>query len=89
LGTGRVDGSPRHGVSVYPTVEGLYRYMLASEADLDDCVVVELEASRSEDVDFDADEGAMLVIPTKLCACTRVDHATARTVEAKAAEHDE
>lgn len=68
-GSGRVDGSPRHGVSVFPSREGLYRYMLNKKADVDSCVVVELEADPAEDVDFDADQGAMLVIPKRVVGC--------------------
>src|SRR5437868_376273 len=31
-GSGKVDGEPRHGVSVFPRREALYRYMLRTEA---------------------------------------------------------
>ena len=71
--TGKTDGKPRHGVSVFPTLDGLYHYMLAKDADLDACVVLELEAQPADDVDFDADQGAMLVIPTEIYDCARVD----------------
>jgi hypothetical protein len=82
-GTTRVDGKPRHGVSVLPTVEGLYHYMLAKEADLDGCVIVELEANPAQDLDFDADQGAMLVIPTRILGCAAVDHELAADVRAR------
>ena len=82
-GTARVDGKPRHGVSVFPTLEGLYHYMLASEADVDGCVIVELEADPAQDVDFDADQGAMLVIPTRILDCASVDRALAAEVRAR------
>ena len=72
-GTARIDGKPRHGVSVFPTVEGLYHYMLAKGADIERCTIVELEAGRADDVDFDADQGAMLVIPTKIVRCAPAD----------------
>lgn len=80
-GSGRIDGGPRHGVSAFPTVEGLYRYMLAKGADLDGCVVVELEASLAEDVDFDADQGALLVLPSEIVRCMPVDRALATRVQ--------
>jgi hypothetical protein len=73
-GGGRVDGKPRRGVSVFPRVEGLYHYMEANDADLEDCVIVELDGEPSGDVDFDADQGAMLVIPTAIVACHRAAH---------------
>jgi hypothetical protein len=82
-GTRRVDGKPRHGVSVFPTLEGLYHYMLAKKADLDGCVIVELDAQCAEDVDFDADQGAMLVIPTRIVDCAGVDRGIAADVRAR------
>ena len=60
---------------MYPKLEGLYRYMLANGADLDHCLVVELDGERSGEVDFDADEGALLVLPSAIRACTEADQA--------------
>jgi hypothetical protein len=65
-GSGEVDDSCRDGVSVFPDEDGLYRYMIKRDADLDGCVLVELEGEQSPDEDFDADEGALLVRPTKI-----------------------
>jgi hypothetical protein len=79
-GRGRVDGDPRHGVSVFPTREALYRYMLENKGDLDGCTVVELEARPAEDRDFDADQGAMLVIPTAIRGCEPIDPELAERV---------
>jgi hypothetical protein len=62
-GRGEVDGKPRRGVSAFPTAEGLYHYLLKTEAELVG-MLVELEADQADDVDFDADQGAILVIPT-------------------------
>ena len=84
-GSGRVDGSPRHGVSVFPTREGLYHYMLANDADLDGCLIVELEGARSKDVDFDADQGAVLIIPTRILGSAGVDRQLAERIAAEAA----
>jgi hypothetical protein len=86
-GTGEVDGEPRRGVSVFPELEGLYHYMIVKEADLDDCVVVELEASTAEEADFDADQGAMLVIPTEIKGCKPVDVDLAERIEAEVRRH--
>lgn len=82
-GSGRVDGKPRHGVSVFPTSEGLYHYMLMKEADLAACVIVELDARPAEDVDFDADQGAMLVIPTEILGCAGVDEELADEIASR------
>jgi hypothetical protein len=60
-------------VSVFPRVEGLYHYMTVKGADLDDCVIVELDGEPSGEVDFDADQGAMLVIPRAIVGCGPVD----------------
>jgi hypothetical protein len=72
-GSGKIDGERRNGVSVFPTLEGLYHYMLHKDADLDECTIVELDAKPAADVDFDADQGAMLVIPTSIVRCGPVD----------------
>jgi hypothetical protein len=84
-----VDGERRRGVSVYPLLEGLYHYMLANDAELDDCLVVELEAQLAADIDFDADEGALLVLPTSIRACTQPNGALMDRVRARAQELDE
>lgn len=66
-GSGKIDDSCRDGVSVFPDEDGLYRYMIKRKADLDDdCRLVELEGDEASDEDFDADEGALLVRPTKI-----------------------
>ena len=66
-GTGSVSRTERHGVSVFPTERGLYRYLLEREVELgDDDVVLELAGKRSDDLDLDADEGALLVLPTEI-----------------------
>jgi hypothetical protein len=84
-GTGRIDGQPRRGLSVYPTIEGLYHYMIESEADLEGCQVIELEAELSAEPDFDADQGAMLVIPTAIRDCAPFDRELAERVRHQAA----
>jgi hypothetical protein len=80
-GTGQVQGSPRRGVSAFPTREGLYHYMTAQDADIEGCVVVAMEGVPSDDVDFDADQGALLVIPTAIEGCEAIDEQLKRAVE--------
>jgi hypothetical protein len=73
-GSGEIDDSSREGISVFPELDGLYRYMIRRDADLDDgCMVVELVGPESEDEDFDADEGALLVHPTAIVGVYPVD----------------
>ena len=72
-GSGELDDRSRAGVSVFPDEQGLYRYMARRDADVDGSVLVELEGRQSQDEDFDADEGALLVIPTEICDVRPVD----------------
>ena len=65
-GSGEIDDSEREGVSVFPDEDGLYRYMLGRDAEIDGSRLVELEGEPSEDEDFDADEGAVLVKPRRI-----------------------
>jgi hypothetical protein len=72
-GTGEIDDSERRGVSVFPDEEGLYRYMRKRGAEIDDACLVELEGEPSPDEDFDADEGAMLIIPHAIVGVRQPD----------------
>jgi hypothetical protein len=72
-GSGEVDDSSRDGVSVFPDEEGLYRYMIRRDADLDGCRLVVLEGEKSPDEDFDADEGALLIRPTRIVETRGLD----------------
>jgi hypothetical protein len=83
-GSGVVDGERRRGVSVYPRLEGLYHYMFANDAELDDCLVVELEARRAPDIDFDADEGALLALPSAIHAYAAPDSTMMERVRERA-----
>lgn len=73
-GSGEIDDSARDGVSVFPDEDGLYRYMIERDADLDDaCLLVALEGEESEDEDFDADEGALLIRPKRVVSTGELD----------------
>lgn len=72
-GSGEIDDSCREGISVFPDEDGLYRYMLKRDADLDGCRVVELEGEESADEDFDADEGALLIRPSRVVDARPLD----------------
>jgi DnaJ-class molecular chaperone len=65
-GSGEIDDSSRDGVSVFPAEEGLYRYMLRRRGNLGGALLVELEGEPTGDEDFDADEGALLIRPTRI-----------------------
>jgi hypothetical protein len=72
-GTGEIDPAVRHGISVFPRLEGLLRYMADKEADVSGQLVVELEGVHSPDRDFDADEGALLIVPTRVVGARPVE----------------
>ncbi len=73
-GSGEIDDSSREGVSVFPDEDGLYRYMIKRDADLDhNCQLVKLEGEQSQDEDFDADEGALLVRPRRIVESGELD----------------
>ena len=73
-GSGEIDDSSRDGVSVFPDEDGLYRYMIKRDADLNDkCQLVKLEGEQSGDEDFDADEGALLIRPRRIVWSRRLD----------------
>ena len=73
-GDGEIDDSCRDGVSVFPDEDGLYRYMIRRDADLNEqCQLVKLEGEQSEDEDFDADEGALLIRPRRIVDSGELD----------------
>jgi hypothetical protein len=72
-GSGSITDSERRGVSVFPDPEGLYRYMMRRGSEMEGSVVVELEGTKSDEPDWDADEGALLVFPTRIVGVSDVD----------------
>jgi len=67
-GDGHVDRTTREGVSVFPSLEGLCRYIAERDAETAGCIALELEGELTGDLDLDADAGALLVRPTRLIA---------------------
>ena len=65
-GDGEITRIERAGVSSFPTLPGLRRYLDKRDADLTGYVFVELEGELSDDRDLDADEGAILVFPRRI-----------------------
>lgn len=84
-GDGTIDRDWRDGVSVFPNLAGLYRYLAERDAGGDgDCVMLELEGELTGDRDLDADAGALLIRPTRIVARHPFDH---ERFEARRAEH--
>jgi DnaJ-class molecular chaperone len=72
-GTSQIDDTVRAGVSVFPTLEGLYRYLVEREAELGNSVIVELDGRLSDARDLDADSGALLIHPTEVITRHPID----------------
>lgn len=72
-GDGEITRTERAGVSVFPSLKGLYRYLVERRADLAGAVMVELDGPLSGDADLDADAGAVLICPTDVVARHPVD----------------
>jgi hypothetical protein len=85
-GSGEITESERRGVSVFPDPDGLYRYMLRRDTDMSSSVLVELEGKESDDPDFDADEGALLVFPTRIVNVLDIDEPHIRELRSELEE---
>lgn len=66
LGDGRIDHLRRSGIAVFPTREGLYRYLAEKNASVEGKMVVALEGRLSDEPDLDADAGALLLLPERI-----------------------
>jgi hypothetical protein len=72
-GTGEIIGHARAGISVFPSLAGLYRYLVERDFDFEGKVIVELEGRLSDEPDLDGDSGALLVHPTEIVTVHPVD----------------
>jgi len=80
LGSGHVDHTRRAGLAVFPTREGLYRYLAERNANVEGKVVVELEGRPSDERDLDADAGALLLLPERIVSVVPLDVELIRAV---------
>jgi hypothetical protein len=80
-GTGEITDSQRNGVSVFPKREGLLRYLLKRDADIEG-KIVSLRGEPTGDLDFDADDGAFLVRPTEILGAEPVNAEELRRLQA-------
>ena len=67
-GDGKITRTRRRGVSVFPTIAGLRRYLADRGIDPEGHAIVELDGPLSDDRDLDADSGALLILPTDVIA---------------------
>lgn len=80
LGSGHVEHTRRAGLAVFPTREGLYRYLAERNANVEGKVVVELQGRLSEERDLDADAGSLLVLPERIASVGPLDVELIRAV---------
>jgi hypothetical protein len=73
LGDGRIDHTRRVGIAVFPSREGLHRYLAEKNASVEGKVVVELEGRLSAEPDLDADAGALLLLPEQIVEAVPLD----------------
>jgi hypothetical protein len=73
-GDGQIDRTTRDGMSVFPSFEGLCRYIAERDADTAGFIAIELEGDLTGDVDLDADAGALLIRPTRVVGALPFDH---------------
>src|SRR3954452_18530516 len=84
-GTGEITDLERRGVSVFREADELYRYMLNRDSDMQGSILVCLDGRESDDRDFDADEAALLVFPTRIVAAMDVDRDRVHALRSRAA----
>jgi len=83
LGDGQIDHTRRAGIAVFPTREGLYRYLAEKNARVEGRTVVELEGRFSEERDLDADAGALLLFPERIVGASPLDAEAIAAIRAR------
>ncbi|HEX6601618.1 MAG TPA: hypothetical protein VF030_03165 [Solirubrobacterales bacterium] len=88
-GSGEIHRTRRQGIAVFPAREGLYRYLAwKHDASIEGKVVVELAGELSDDVDLDADHGALLVFPRELVSVEPLDDEVVRSIRDRTGEEE-
>lgn len=72
-GEGVITQTRRAGVSVFPELAGLLRYLVEHDFDFSGSVVVELNGILSDEADLDADQGVLLIHPTAILTRHPID----------------
>ena len=89
-GSGEIRRTERRGLAVFPSREGLYRYLAwKNDAGVEGQVVVEIEGELSGDLDLDADHGALLVLPERLVSVERLDPQVVAAIRDRVGEEEE
>lgn len=88
-GSGEIHRTQRRGVAVFPSREGLYRYLAwKSDAEVEGKVVVELAGELSDDCDLDADHGALLVLPDRVVSVECLDPERVDSIRMRVGEEE-
>jgi len=88
-GSGEIHRTRRKGLAVFPSREGLYRYLAwKNDAGVEGKVVVELAGELSEDLDLDADHGALLVFPDRLVAVEPLEPEVVASIRDRVGEEE-
>lgn len=80
-GSGVIDRTRRRGIAVFPSAEGLYRYLVERDGNVDGRLIVALEGRLSEERDLDADTGALLIHPERILEVRPVDREIVRSIQ--------
>lgn len=89
-GRGEIHRTRRRGIAVFPTREGLYRYLAwKNDAGIEGKVVVEMVGKLSQDRDLDADHGALLIFPEQLVSVEPLDAEVVRSIRGRTGEEEE
>jgi hypothetical protein len=89
-GSGEIQRTRRRGIAVFPTREGLYRYLAwKNDSEPEGKVVVELIGRLSDDCDLDADHGALLVFPERVVAVEPLDPQVVEAISDRVGEEAE
>jgi hypothetical protein len=83
LGSGEITHTRRAGLAVFPTAEGLYRYLAERAADVRGKLLVELEGRVGEERELDADAGALLVHPERIVEARPLDPELVAAIRAR------
>ncbi len=80
-GSGTIDRTRRRGIAVFPSAEGLYRYLVEKGGNVDGRMIVALAGRLSAERDLDADAGALLIYPEQILEVRPVDREIVRSIQ--------
>lgn len=83
LGEGEISHTRRRGIAVFPSREGLYLYLATRDANVEGKAIVELEGEVSDEIDLDADAGALLALPERIVTVEPLDLELIRALESR------